>query len=157
MVNHLSLKTYSGLSSTFEVDDLKRLCWLWEWDGNKPPEQIDPGAGKGKEIEDNPFFDEPSGATGDWTRGSMGFLVAPSTHLLTKGRQRVPAYGIGIEIEMDVDKGMDSGMAAVARWTSASDSRHKELKRKIEKWATVWISTLRFRIITEGSIITASP
>jgi hypothetical protein len=150
VVNHLSLKTYSGLSSTFEVDDLKRLCWLWEWDGNKPPEQADAAAEKGKEIEDNPFLDEPSSAAGDWTRGSMGFLIAPSTHLSAKGRQRLPAYGIGIEIEMDVDKGMDSGMAAVARWTSASDSRHKEFKGKIVKWATVWIHPFCFGNIAEG-------
>ncbi|KAF7776062.1 hypothetical protein Agabi119p4_4455 [Agaricus bisporus var. burnettii] len=138
VVNHLSLKTYAGLSSTFEVDDLKRLCWLWEWDGNKPPEQVHTDTVKEKKTEDNPFFDEPSPTTGDWTRGSMGFLVSPATHLLTKGRLRVPAYGVGIEIEMDVDKGMDSGMAAVARWTSASDSRHKELKKKIEKWAALY-------------------
>lgn len=137
------------------MDDLKRLCWLWEWDGNKPSEQVHTDTVKEKKTEDNPFFDEPSPATGDWTRGSMGFLVSPATHLLTKGRLRVPAYGVGIEIEMDVDKGMDSGMAAVARWTSASDSRHKELKKKIEKWAAVCISSSYFQIITEGPIATA--
>ncbi|KXN86377.1 hypothetical protein AN958_10239 [Leucoagaricus sp. SymC.cos] len=130
VVNHISLKTYSGLSSSFENDDLSRLCWLWEWDGETIPE---PKNGE-KEKEDNPFLDEPTPAAEDWTRGAMGFLITPTTHLSKQARQRIPAYGIGIEIEMDIDKGMDSGMAAVARWTSGSDLRQKEIKRKLEKW-----------------------
>lgn len=139
MVNHISLKTYSGLSSSFEVNDLKRICWLWEWDGEKIPQAKDADKGKEKEQEDNPFLDEPSSTTEDWTRGAMGFLVTATTHLSKQARQRLPAYGVGIEIEMDIDKGMDSGMAAVARWTSATDTRQKEFEKKIEKWIEVGI------------------
>ncbi|KAF9451613.1 hypothetical protein P691DRAFT_723592 [Macrolepiota fuliginosa MF-IS2] len=134
VVNHMSLKTYSGLSSSFEIEDLKRLCWLWEWDGEQIPEPKDADKGKEKEKEDNPFLDDPSGVTEDWTRGAMGFLVAATTHLSKQARQRLPAYGVGIEIEMDIDKGMGSGMAAVARWTSATDARQKQLENKLEKW-----------------------
>ena len=134
VVNHVSLKTYSGLSSSFEIEDLKRLCWLWEWDGSKPERN---NMEKGKEKEDNPFLDESSPASEDWTRGGMGFLVTPTTHLSKQTRQRIPAYGVGIEIEIDIDKGMDSGMAAVARWTSGADSRQKEFKQKIWRWNKV--------------------
>lgn len=134
MVNHISLKTYSGLSSSFEIDDLRRLCWLWEWNGETITE---PSKDKEKKKEDNPFLDESPPTTQDWNRGSMGFLVTPTTHLSKQARQRVPAYGIGIEIEIDIDKGMDSGMAAVARWTSATDIRQKELKNKVERWVVV--------------------
>lgn len=147
MVNHLSLKTYSGLSSTFDDDDLKRLCWLWEWDGEKIPEQknISVEKRKEKDREHNPFLDAPSGPAEDWTRGAMGFIVTPTTYLSKQVRQRLPAYGIGIEIEMDIDKGMDSGMAAVARWTSAADVRHKEFKKKVEKWVAVRIHSIFFQ------------
>lgn len=134
VVNHVSLKTYSGLSSTFETDDLKRLCWFWEWDGSRPGHN---SVDKGKEKEDNPFLDESSPASEDWTRGGMGFLVTPTTHLSKQTRQRIPAYGVGIEIEIDIDKGMDSGMAAVARWTSEADSRQKEFKQKVGQWNKV--------------------
>lgn len=133
VVNHVSLKTYSGLSSSFEIEDLKRLCWLWEWDGSKPECNME----NGKEQEDNPFLDEPSPASEDWTRGGMGFLVTSTTHLSKQARKRIPAYGVGIEIEIDIDKGMDSGMAAVARWTSGADSRQKEFKQKIWRWNKV--------------------
>ncbi|KAF5363437.1 hypothetical protein D9756_000525 [Leucocoprinus leucothites] len=128
VVNHISLKTYSGLSSSFEANDLKRLCWLWEWDGLRYYD-----VEKGKEKEENPFLDEPP-VSDDWTRGAMGFLVTSTTHLSKQARQRVPAYGVGIEIEIDIDKGMDSGMAAVARWTSETDSRQRAFKRKVERW-----------------------
>ena len=37
VLNHLSLGTYHGLSTKFEVDDLRRLCWLWEWDAKTLP------------------------------------------------------------------------------------------------------------------------
>jgi hypothetical protein len=90
-----------------------------------------------KEKEDNPFFDELPSASEDWSRGAMGFLVSPSTHLSKQARQRVSAYGVGIEIEIDIDKAMDSGMASVARWTSGADSRQKEFRKKVEKWVEV--------------------
>ncbi|KAJ3575154.1 hypothetical protein NP233_g1284 [Leucocoprinus birnbaumii] len=131
VVNHISLKTYSGLSSSFDVDDLKRLCWLWEWEGEEP---VHTSHKKGEEMEDNPFLDEAPPVSEDWTRGAMGFLVTATTHLSKQARQRIPAYGVGIEIEMDIDKGLDSGMAAVARWTSGADTRQKELRRRIERW-----------------------
>ncbi|KAF5364239.1 hypothetical protein D9756_000530 [Leucocoprinus leucothites] len=55
---------------------------------------------KGKEKEENPFLDEPP-ASDDWTRGAMGFLVTSTTHLSKQARQRVPAYGVGIKIEIE--------------------------------------------------------
>lgn len=112
-----------------------RICWLWEWEGEKLA--VPKSGDKEKDKEDNPFLDAPPSAPDDWTRGAMGFLVTATTHLSKQARQRIPAYGVGIEIEVDIDRGMDSGMAAVARWTSEADSRQKELKKKVEKWVEV--------------------
>ncbi|KDQ64718.1 hypothetical protein JAAARDRAFT_28363 [Jaapia argillacea MUCL 33604] len=136
VLNHLSLSTYSGLSTKFEVEDLQRLCWLWEWEGKELP---GPKVSKAVEDEeDNPFLDaQPTSQTKEWTRGSMGFVISPTTHFSKADGKRVPAYGIGIEVEMDIDKDMGGGMAAVARWTGASETRRSELRNKLDRWVEI--------------------
>lgn len=129
VLNHISIATYSGLSTRFGVDDLRRLCWLWEWDPLSTPiatSQDDP----------NPFL-LPSVPSKDWTRGSMGFVISPTSHYSKTAGKRVPVYGIGIEVEMDIDKDMTGGMAAVARWTAAADKRRAEFRSKLESWVNV--------------------
>lgn len=135
VLNHYSLTTYAGLTTKFDVDDLSRLCWLWEWDGTTMPEV------KGKsnvDDDDNPFLEaQPASIPKEWTRGSMGLVLSPSTHYLKTVGKRVPAYGIGVEVEMDIDKGMGGGMAAVARWTADAENRRGEVRRKLERWVEV--------------------
>ncbi|KAL6299099.1 hypothetical protein BKA93DRAFT_808318 [Sparassis latifolia] len=137
VLNHHSLATYSGLTHRFDVDDLKRLCWLWEWDGKQIPTA---GSAKGKakanDDDDNPFLDTPAVAfpAKDWTRGAMSFVINQTSHYSKSAGSRVPAYGIGIEVEMDIDKGMGGGMAAVARWTASSETRRKEFRGKLDRW-----------------------
>ncbi|KAF9469029.1 hypothetical protein BDZ94DRAFT_1245193 [Collybia nuda] len=133
VLNHLSLTTYTGLTTQFEMDDLRKLCWIWEWDAKTFPSSQIPI--KDTKDEDNPFLDKtPSPPTSEWTRGSMGLVLSPTTHYSKKDRKRVPAYGIGIEVEMDIDKDMKGGMAAVARWTSATEARRSEFRDKLEHW-----------------------
>ncbi|KAJ7830477.1 hypothetical protein B0H13DRAFT_2240628 [Mycena leptocephala] len=115
VLNNLSLSTYSGLSTQFEVDDLRRLCWIWEWDGvargNASPKGLDAGA--------------------------MGITLSPATHHSRVDGKRVLAYGIGIEIDMDIDKDMPGGMAAVARWTTAGEGRREAFREKLDHWVTL--------------------
>jgi hypothetical protein len=40
---------------------------------------------------------------------------------------------------MDIDKDMGGGMAAVARWTAAAETRRSEFRDKLECWAKVRI------------------
>ncbi|RDX53948.1 hypothetical protein OH76DRAFT_1479705 [Lentinus brumalis] len=151
VLNHMSLGAYTGLTSKIEIDDLKRLCWLWEWDGKAPGSNADIGASKGKakaeveeeEVDENPFLDEPKPAkviespVKDWTRGAMGFVVSQTTHRDKSTGARVPVYGLGIEVEMDIDKDMKGGMAAVARWTAGSETRRKAVATKLQQWVKV--------------------
>ncbi|KAF4572679.1 hypothetical protein EYR36_007189 [Pleurotus pulmonarius] len=139
VLNHLSLSTYAGLTTQFDIDDLRRLCWLWEWDG----EEVKPPVEKEKkddddvfnEEEDNPFLEaEAAPAPKEWTRGAMGFVISTTTHHSRREGKRVPAYGIGIEVEMDIDKDMGGGMAAVARWTAASEKRRADFQQKLKRW-----------------------
>ncbi|THH11532.1 hypothetical protein EW145_g579 [Phellinidium pouzarii] len=129
VLNNHTLSSTVGLSRTCTLDDLKRLCWLWEWDGKDLP-----GA---TGDDDNPFLE---GATPkpeqskQWNRGAMGLVITPTTHLSKTIGRRIPAYGIGIEVEMDIDKDMPGGMAAVARWTAAADQRMKSLNQKLRRW-----------------------
>ena len=147
VLNNLSLGTYAGLTTKFDIDDLRRLCWLWEWDGKTLPStgpKSDASDAKGKskstgDDDDNPFLDEkpvPPPAK-DWTRGAMGFIISQTSHCSNPAGPRLPAYGIGIEVEIDIDKDMGGGMAAVARWTAAAEDRRKEFRQKLETWAEV--------------------
>ncbi|KAJ7179268.1 hypothetical protein C8R46DRAFT_1173643 [Mycena filopes] len=125
VLNHVSLSTYSGLSNQFQVDDLRRLCWIWEWDGKTLPSVT--------EEEDNPFVDDRPPQK-DWMRGAMGTVVSQTSHHSKVDGKRVPAYGIGIEVEMDIDKDMSGGMAAVARWTAAGETRRAAFRAKVNRW-----------------------
>ena len=135
VLTHVSLTNYSGLSTTFEIDDLRRLCWLWEWNGKKIPTPKEAG----DEDQDNPFLDTPEAPAPpkDWSRGGMGFVVTSTTHFTRSIGIRVPAYGIGVEVEIDIDKDMGGGMAAVARWTADGESRKGQFRAKLEKWLKV--------------------
>ncbi|TBU46596.1 hypothetical protein BD309DRAFT_915571 [Dichomitus squalens] len=142
VLNHMSLGNYTGLATRIDIDDLKRLCWLWEWDGKALSSKSGNTTGKGKAKddgeEDNPFLDDAKPAAKvpakDWTRGGMGIVITQATHHQKSKANRVPAYGIGIEIEMDIDKDMRGGMAAVARWAAGSATRGREVLAKLQQW-----------------------
>lgn len=127
--------TYSGLTTKFDTDDLKRLCWIWEWDAKSLPDV----KGKDKETDDdNPFLDSsPQSPAKDWTRGAMGLVISPTSHYSKSVGKRVPVYGIGIEVEINIDKDMGGGMAAVARWTSDAENRRMEFRNKLQHWVKV--------------------
>jgi hypothetical protein len=117
-----------------DADDLSRLCWLWEWKGDViPPPKA---SSQTKDDDSNPFFEDPpvSQQPKDWTRGSMGFVLSPTSHFSKTSKSRIPAYGIGIEVEMDLDKDMGSGMASVARWTADSEKRRQTILSKLRRW-----------------------
>ncbi|KAF9076002.1 hypothetical protein BDP27DRAFT_1314859 [Rhodocollybia butyracea] len=126
VVNHISLSQFSGLSTQFTVEDLRRLCWIWEWDGKTIKDSF--------EDDDNPFLDTPTPPSKEWTRGSMGFVISSATQFSKVEGKRVPAYGIGIEVEIDLDKDMGAGMAAVARWTAATEARRGLFSEKLQTW-----------------------
>ncbi|KAI0650594.1 hypothetical protein C8Q79DRAFT_944358 [Trametes meyenii] len=148
VLNHMSLGAYSGLTTKIDVDDLKRLCWLWEWDGKALSSKVGSRAGKGKAKADdgedvNPFLDDAKPVAAppskDWQRGAMGFVVSQTTHHSKSVGARLPVYGLGIEVEMDIDKGMKGGMAAVARWTSGSETRRKQVMDKLQQWVKLHV------------------
>ena len=132
----MSLTTYAGFGTSFDIDDLKRLCWIWEWDGKSI---AGTQAKVNSEEDDNPFLESSTSnpAPAEWTRGSMGLVLSSATHYSRVDRKRVPAYGIGIEVEMDIDKDMGGGMAAVARWTATAEQRRSEFRTKLERWISV--------------------
>lgn len=98
--------------------------------------------------DDNPFVESKSApaASKDWTRGAMGFIVSRSSHYSKIQGSRVPAYGIGIEVEMDIDKDMGGGMAAVARWTAGAEDRRKAFRQKLLAWVKVSFADCKVNI-----------
>ena len=140
----MSLGAYTGFTTGINVEDLKRLCWVWAWDGNALPSGPGKNADKGKakeDAEENPFLDDTKPAAQvppkDWTRGAMGIVISQATHHQKSTASRVPVYGIGIEVEMDIDKDMKGGMAAVARWTGEKETRRKAVMAKLRQWVKV--------------------
>lgn len=141
VLTHLSLETYTGFAAKISLDDLRRLCWIWEWDGRASEEYTKRPCGI--DDDDNPFLDTPAmPEDAEWVRGAMGIVISPTTHYFKSERKRVPAYGIGIEVEMDIDKDMNGGMAAVARWTAAADKRRTDIHKKLEDWVIVGTASL---------------
>ncbi|KAF7301396.1 CDT1-C domain-containing protein [Mycena indigotica] len=125
VLNHISLSTYTGITTSFDVEDLRRLCWVLEWDGKTRSSSVS--------EEENPFLDEKP-VQKDWTRGGMGVVISAASHHLRIEGKRVPAYGLGIEVEMDIDKDMTPGMAAVARWTAENANRCNAFRDKLQAW-----------------------
>ena len=39
VLNHMSLGAYTGFTTSINIEDLKRLCWVWEWDGKTLPSE----------------------------------------------------------------------------------------------------------------------
>jgi hypothetical protein len=187
VLNHYSIQD-RGLRVKIDLDDLKKLCWFWEWDGKTLPKSLQSSRGAkqppstskkskkksgltgddeddvkveftGEDPEKNPFivdttpteddsdpFGPPTAQPKEWSRGGMGFCITPTTHVTrvdgSSPAKRVPAYGIGIEVEWteeDVTGGRIGGMTAVARWTTAGDKRKKTLRAKLETWREVCI------------------
>lgn len=133
VLNHLSLSTYTSFTTKLEIADLKRLCWLWEWDeqpSSIPNTELEP-------EDPDPFLDRTASSQKDWTRGKMGIIISPTTHNSKGTGKREPAYGLGIELEIDLDKGMGAGFAAIAGWTAESASRLEAFRRKLERWMKV--------------------
>ncbi|CAE6397745.1 unnamed protein product [Rhizoctonia solani] len=141
----------AGLRVRCGVEELRRLCWLWEWDGCTLPQSVnedrkvaDRSVGPLVDSsEDNPFLDSntprkpapaPAPPPKDWIRGGMGLIVTPTTQLQRAEGRRVPAYGVGIKVEVTTDESVGVALSAVAKWTADSHLRRKELTDKLHQW-----------------------
>jgi hypothetical protein len=70
----------------------------------------------------------------------MGFVISPTSRFSKTSLSQIQAYGIGIEVEMGLDKDMGSGMASVARWAADIEKRRQigllKLRRRAEVRST---------------------
>ena len=187
VINHLSFQE-RGLGVRMSIEDLQKLCWLWEWDGETVPMSVasrsatvtssskkkqrtgdtlddDDSDGEGEVLtedpshnpflttpvkedkDENPFLSssKPSrDVSKEWARGGSGFCINPTTYVTrldkTSPTKRVPAYGIGIEVDWsqeDVVGKRVGGMIAVARWSGAANKRKRELRERLQTWKKV--------------------
>lgn len=124
VINHLNLAN-TGHIRRCTVQDLSRLVWLWEWDGESLP---DTRASPLEAVNDDPFVEIPK----DWKRGGSGIIVTQTLHSSRALAKRVPAYGIGIEVDT-----FGKGMSAIAQWTSDAEKRRLETIHRLESWVDV--------------------
>ncbi|KAG9080136.1 hypothetical protein FRC06_007041 [Ceratobasidium sp. 370] len=150
ITNTVALET-AGLRVRLGTEEIRRLCWLWEWDGDALPEEKAPkpsarAVGPIEDSsEDNPFLESsaprkpapapaPAPPPTDWVRGGMGLIVTPTTQLQRAQGRRIPAYGVGIKVEVASEKSTGVALSAVAKWTADSHLRRKELTEKLQNW-----------------------
>ncbi|KAG8693932.1 hypothetical protein FRC09_010173 [Ceratobasidium sp. 395] len=148
ITNTVALET-AGLRVRLGTDEIRRLCWLWEWDGDalpedKPPKPPARAVGPIEDSsEDNPFLEtntprKPAPAPAlpptDWVRGGMGLIITPTTQLQRAQGRRMPAYGVGIKVEVASEKSTGVALSAVAKWTADSHLRRKEIADKLQRW-----------------------
>ena len=69
VLDHHTLNTQAGLSVRLDVDDICRLCWLWEWDGKSLSAK---GKEKGKD-------EGEKGEEGEGEEGHLGRLGGTGT------------------------------------------------------------------------------
>ena len=150
VLDHLSLSTAMGFTLNCDIDDIRRLCWLWEWHGESLLLSTTSTL-TGAIDDDNPFLVHD--ASNEWTRGAMGLIITPTTHFVRSEGKRIPAYGIGIEVEMDLASGKGGGMAAVARWTAEGESRKRAIEAKLHAWVKVCISAAQYTLLTVASLL----
>lgn len=152
ITNTVALET-AGLRVRCGPDEIRRLCWLWEWDGAALPDstQDRPFAGTKRTVgpiedssEDNPFLESntprkatPAPPPTDWVRGGMGLIVTPTTQLQRAEGRRVPAYGIGIKVEVSSGHSTGVALSSVAKWTADSHLRRREVNDKLQQWVKV--------------------
>ncbi|KAF8757895.1 DNA replication factor Cdt1 C-terminal domain [Rhizoctonia solani] len=153
ITNTVALES-AGLRVRCGVEEIRRLCWLWEWDGCTLPQSVDEASKPGirstgpleDSSEDNPFLDSntprksapaPTPPPTDWLRGGMGLIVTPTTQIQRAEGRRVPAYGIGIKVEVTSDDSVGVALSAAAKWTADSHLRRKELTDKLHQWVKV--------------------
>ncbi|KAK7006893.1 hypothetical protein R3P38DRAFT_3035439 [Favolaschia claudopus] len=140
ILDHMSLERH--YLSCLRIDDLRRLCWICEWDTEDP--SLEATASVEEVDNDDPFLPIPN----DWIRGAMGITISPTTHRLENGK-RLPAYGVGIRVRTlcrreEVKKKVLVGMTAVAQWVAASENRREAFHAKLRKWMEFHASVTPF-------------
>jgi len=139
VINHISLAN-AGHVRRCTLEDLSRLVWLWEWDGESLP---DAGASSLEAVNDDPFVEVPK----DWRRGGSGIVVTQTLHSSRAHCKRVPAYGIGIEVNT-----FGKGMSSIAQWTADARKRREMIAHRLESWVDVSPKQL-----TKEPLLTNSP
>ncbi|KAK7036854.1 hypothetical protein R3P38DRAFT_3182820 [Favolaschia claudopus] len=71
ILDHMSLERH--YLSCLRIDDLRRLCWICEWDTEDP--SLEATASVEEVDNDDPFLPIPN----DWIRGAMGITISPTT------------------------------------------------------------------------------
>jgi hypothetical protein len=146
-----SVERISGRN--FGMGELRRLRWIWDWDGNVdgvPEEFRKGGDGKGKSkqrTEDNDPFSAPSSSETN-IKTSSSYLLTPTRTIDPRSSRRTHTYGIGITLVLTPPEvlsagntllgsrgvGSAAGMGAVGRWSAGGERRAKEVEEKLSKW-----------------------
>ncbi|KAJ9112584.1 hypothetical protein QFC19_000603 [Naganishia cerealis] len=160
LTNYVALKPIveKSCGKRFGLAELKRLMWLWQWNGEDEEEV----ATNGKPIRDvgnSPFLDDeiiPASGRGYSSKKKRDanltacYNVTPTRTIDNTTSRRVHTYGFGIRITLtpreaasacntlhsfnDAFGNAGKAVGAVARWSAGSEARCKEIERRLWAW-----------------------
>jgi len=149
-----SVERISG--RTFGMGELRRLRWLWEWDGSLDavPDDLRPEQGwKGKSKEGTTGDDQlmSSSTPSSHLSTSSSYLLTPTRTIDPRSSRRTHTYGIGITLILTPSEvvsagntllgsrgvGSAAGMGAVGRWSAGGERRAKEVEEKWKRWREI--------------------
>ncbi|CED84131.1 hypothetical protein [Phaffia rhodozyma] len=112
----------NGAQRKFALEDLRRLVWLWEWDGRGPPF-------KSSEHSDS---DGPMEAA----RSSLCDLSITPARTLSK-QTRTITYTYGFNLLINHSSSTGGVIGAIGRWSAQQNEREAEFKNRLERFANL--------------------
>jgi hypothetical protein len=120
----------NGAGRKFSLEDLRRLAWLYEWDGEALPTP------KSKKIaavaaldNDDPFL---ASSPPPSPLSLMDITLTPA-RTLSRGT-RAPTYTYTFNLSITHTPSLGGLHGSLGRWSSLASSRRDELTRRLHRW-----------------------
>lgn len=116
----------NGAGRNFALEDLKRLAWLYEWDGEALPTSA---------FSLGPALLSSSSRIADKASPSsslMNLTITPTRTLARISRAETQTYCFNLALTLSAITGGVTG--AVGRWSSRAEERDLEFRRRLDRW-----------------------
>ncbi|KAL7415740.1 hypothetical protein BDY24DRAFT_413308 [Mrakia frigida] len=122
----------NGAGRKFALEDLRRLTWLYEWDGQDLPTSTSRSLSTltpGPSSSASPSKPSSSSTT---LPSLLSLSLAPTRTLSKQTRQPTNTYAFNLAVKHSAHMGGVIG--AIGRWSSKQDERTKEVRRRLDRW-----------------------
>lgn len=121
----------NGAGRRFPIEDLRRLFWLYEWDGNALP----PSTTTSRTLTPGRVV-PPTATTTKPTAPSLLSLTLTPTRTLSKSTgKETHTYAFNLTVPHSPHLGGVVG--AVGRWSAKQGERSTEVRRRLDRWVSL--------------------